>query len=62
MRYVPLALVVAGAAAVGAASGWRALSVYGFFAIIAGLIYSATGVGADLLRSSSSRRFDDHRR
>jgi hypothetical protein len=58
---VGLAGVVAIGIAVAAVFGLGALWVYGFFALIAAGTALAAGIGGDLVRGWSSRRFDDRR-
>jgi hypothetical protein len=61
VRYVPPALLVGGAVAIGVAYGWRALAVYAFFAFITGALYFGASVGGGLVRDVSTRRFGDRR-
>ena len=61
MRYVPPALLLGGAVAVGVAYGWRALAVYAFFAFITAAVYFGASVGGGLVRDVSSRRLGDRR-
>jgi hypothetical protein len=58
---VGLAGVVAIGIVVAAVFGLGALWVYGFFALIAAGTALAAGIGGDLVRAWSSRRFDDRR-
>ena len=50
--------VVAGAVAIVAGSGWRALLVYGFFVGLAALLAFGTGVASDVLTGASRGRFN----
>jgi hypothetical protein len=58
VRYVPLAVLVAGAVAVGVAFGWSGFLVYLFFAVLVGAVCVGAGVGGGLVRDASRRRFD----
>jgi hypothetical protein len=55
-------MVVVGAVAVGLFWGLGALSVYVFFAAVAGAIAFGAGLGGDWLTGASRRRFDDDAR
>ena len=59
---IALGVIVAGAVAVGVAWGLGALSVYLFFAAIAGALTLGITVGGDWLTGASRGRFDEGKR
>jgi hypothetical protein len=61
MRYIPLAVLVAGAVAIGVAFGWLGLLVYLFIAFVVAAMYYGLGVGGALVREGSRRRFENRR-
>ena len=56
-----VAVLVALGAVVAIAFGWSALAFYAFFALIAVGTAVGIGVGGDVVRDWSRRRFDDER-